>query len=438
MGIGPGPQNRFAIQFVDGCFNQTSENLVGYVSLALEPNTNAVNLSYFDACLQDLRYAYKQDSSDIWHTMSIDGSGTNVGLFASLAMDNSGNRHISYHDFDISGLKYAYGPSGPNDISWQIYKVDTSGNKGKYTSLAVDNEGNRHISYFDDASNEGLKYAYGPAGTGDISWQIYKVDYSGDTGQLASLALDNEGNRHISYLDGTNFGLKYAFGPAGNSDISWQIYKVDSSGDTGLFSSLALDNSGNRHISYLDGSNFDLKYAFRPAGNSDISWQIYNVDQSGFVGVYTSIAIHPNTQKPSISYFKVYDLSTNSAELRIAKQILDTTWEIGVLDISVNVGTNSGSYFKFDINGDEHLSFTDSDNLLGQGFGRVTYALNPAGQYGDACPLFTTLGTFDVSKVEKPASFVTNPTDFSLNLRSPTEQRPFDLSTTIVPPCPPE
>lgn len=445
MGIGPGPQNRFAIQLVDGCFNQTSEKLVGYVALALEPNTNAVNLSYYDSTNQDLRYAYKEDSSNIWHTMSIDGSGigTEIFLATSLAVDNSGNRHISYWDSSNEDLKYAYGPVGTGDISWQLYSVDTSGDVGQLASLAVDTSGNRHISYHDN-DNEGLKYAYGPAGTGDISWQIYKVDSSGDTGQFASLALDTGGNRHIAYTNAETPDLKYAYGPAGNSDISWQIYNINSNIDNAYFLSLAVDNSGNRHISYLDfdldASNFDLKYAYGPAGPGNISWQIYNLDDTGFAGAFPSIDINPNTQKPSISYFKFYDPSLTNAELRIAKQILDTTWEIGVLDISMSVGLNSSSYFKFDIHGDEHLSYTEVDNSQGasQSFGRVTYGLNPNGLYGDACPLFTTLGTLEVFKEEKPASFVTNHTDFSFNQTNPTFQQPFDKSTTIVPPCPSE
>jgi hypothetical protein len=369
--------------------------------------------------------------------MSIDGSGTIVGAYTSLAVDNSGNRHISYYDLDNSGLKYAYGPVGTGDISWQLYFVDTTGDVGKYTSLAVDNSGNRHISYYDD-TNDDLKYAYGPAGTGDISWQLYSVDTTGIVGfkYYTSLVVDNSGNRHISYRDFINDDLKYAYGPVGTGPISWQVYKVDTSGSVGNYTSLAVDNSGNRHISYYDEfPNLNLKYAFGPAGTfgSDISWQLYSVDTSGDVGKFTSIAINPNTQKPSISYFK--DNGTGSNEIRIATQTSDsdTSWEIGVLDVSLNViSENGNSQLKFDNNGDKHLSYHDYFN---NSRGRLRYALNPAGQYGDACPVFNT-SNFDVPVVEKPASFVTNTTDSSLNPTSPTFQKPFNLSPTIVLPCP--
>jgi hypothetical protein len=327
-------QERFALQFVDGCYNQTGsgEDKGGFASLALEPNTNSVNLSYYDYNNGDLRYAYKEDSSNVWYTMSIDGSGTIiVGSHTSLAVDNSGNRHISYYDTDNSGLKYAYGPAGTADISWQLYIVDTSGNVGQYTSLALDNSGNRHISYY-DTTNDDLKYAYGPAGTGDISWQLY------------------------------------------------------------------------------------------------------NVDTSGNVGEHTSIAIEPNTQKPSISYFKNNVAGSN--EIRIATQNsdLNTRWEIGVLDSSlIAIAFNGNSQLAFDANSNTHLSYYD---YLGTE-GRLRYALDPAGQYGDSCPIFTTT-TFDVSMQEVSVSAETIGVNFSLNQTSPSFQLPFDVSSHIVPDCPAE
>ncbi len=95
-------------------------------------------------------------------------------------------------------------------------------------------------------------------------WCIETVDSGGDVGEDTSLALDSSGNPHISYYDGTNYDLKYARW----NGASWEIETVDSDGSVGWYTSLALDSSGNPHISYWDLSNYDLKFATtRPDGD---------------------------------------------------------------------------------------------------------------------------------------------------------------------------
>ena len=80
-------------------------------------------------------------------------------------------------------------------------------------------------------------------------------------GRDTSLALDASGRPHISYLDSTNKDLKYAF----YDGSGWQIQTVDSAGEVGEHNSLALDASGQPHISYYDGT-------FGDAGNLKYAW----------------------------------------------------------------------------------------------------------------------------------------------------------------------
>jgi hypothetical protein len=220
------------------------------------------HIGYYDDSHADLKYIRWTGSA--WITQTVD-SGGNVGQYTSLALDGAGNPHISYYDRTNGDLKYARwtGSAGSTALTagWSIQTVDSGGDVGSHASLALDAAGNPHISYYDD-TNDDLKYARWLAlseaeGTGS-AWNIQTVDSGGSVGLYTSLALDTAGHPHISY---------YAFYPAYDlkyarwAGSTWEIQTVDGAGDVGEYTSLALDSAGNPHISYYDKTNGDLKYA---------------------------------------------------------------------------------------------------------------------------------------------------------------------------------
>ena len=76
-----------------------------------------------------------------------------MGKYLSIAVDGSGNVHISYYNDTNDDLKYATNTGG----SWTAETVDGDIYVGRYTSIAVDGRG-RGTYYHDDTSGD-LKYA---------------------------------------------------------------------------------------------------------------------------------------------------------------------------------------------------------------------------------------------------------------------------------------
>ena len=251
-----------------------------------------------------LYYAWHDGA--VWHQEIVDSAG-GVGSSASLALDATGRPHISYYDRINADLKYAHW-TGSN---WAIQTVDSAGDVGRFASLALDATGNPHISYF-DRTNGDLKYAHWlalshrdaaqsgdewmmSAGSSSLAsgWVIQTVDSTGFVGQYTSLALDATGNPHISYQDGGNGDLKYARW----SGTAWAIQTVDSIGWMGQDPSLALDAVGNPHISYFDANNGDLKYAHWTGAG----WAIQIVDDY-YAGYFNSLALDA-AGVPHVSYY---------------------------------------------------------------------------------------------------------------------------------------
>lgn len=197
----------------------------------------------------------------------VDDGGDDVGRSLDLALDKDGTPHISYcGDYELDygpcqELRYAY-LAGPFD--WQVESVDTGGNIGSATSIAMDENDYPHISY-NDGSNDSVKYAY----KDNSGWHREMVDY----GEGSSLALDDQGYIHMSYFDDDNDDLKYAY----QDSSGWNKETVESDGNVGSESSLVLDDQGYPHISYSDYTKSLLKYAYM----DEEGWHIRSVGVDG-------------------------------------------------------------------------------------------------------------------------------------------------------------
>ena len=224
-----------------------------FSSIVMGPN-NRPCFSYYDGQSRDLKYAFWNGTA--WEKQIVDEGS--VGKYTSIFLDSGGKPHISYFDDSNNRLKYiSYGAFGWNNP--QV--VDYQGTAGTHTSIWVNHQDNDrpHISYFGDPDDNGvgeLKYAYlNPA----AGWINQTVDNGGGArivGEYSSIAGGNQGEIHISYYDDGGKDLKYAY-----YDGNWHIEPVDVGGMVGKYTSIAVDGNNTPHIVYYDETNGDLKYA---------------------------------------------------------------------------------------------------------------------------------------------------------------------------------
>jgi hypothetical protein len=326
----------------------TDPSAGSHASMAIdEDNDNAPWIAYFndeDRCLMVARYVGAGNgdcnADDAWRCVQVDYvEGETRGLHTSIDIHPDTNPDpllsnwrvgVSYYDYTHKSLKYATYKCNLGICQWSIDTVDSSGDGadtvGKWTSIKYTADGVAVISYYayDDMGDfrmEMLKYAYwvgsGSGNCGDdANWQCSIVDSvyvsagGVNYGAYSSLDLNEEDNSFISYYDGNNGDLKFAYyqgfgGSCSNAEWNCPVIDDGDGDDVGLFTSIHApdDTDDMLRVAYYDKTAGTLKYAWDigssgNCGTGGTSWQCNVIDEVGVdeaqLGI--SLAVGPDGQ----------------------------------------------------------------------------------------------------------------------------------------------
>jgi len=256
---------KYAYQDADGWHREAVLEGAGCIGpIALDEQGRA-HVCYYGS---GLKHAHR--TADGWHieTVTVDSGGGNE---ISFYIDEQGYGHVSYHTSvdvesgpDIGYAKYAY----QDGTGWHLETVDSGVlDYGRHTSLAVDEQGRAHITFWDYAYGD-LKHAWRDAS----GWQSESVNRGGGAGEELSLALDAQGYAHIAFFD-HGCCLKHLW----QDSDGWHFEDVATGADVGRWTSLALDGQGYAHISYFNYTSAALEYAYQDADG----WHVEVVDTEG-------------------------------------------------------------------------------------------------------------------------------------------------------------
>jgi hypothetical protein len=262
----------------------TPDDTGQHTSVAIDPSTGWIYVSYYDATNQELRMARyggpgpNCDPVSGWGCLTID-SGPDVGKYSSIAINPAtGGIGIAYHDATNGKLKYAYFEN-PHLLVHQILTIDKGifpiSSAGLYTSLKYDSDGTPFITYYFDnpSGTDALKLAYYSVASGNCingdypdEWRCETIIQGEGVGQYSSLVIPADWEFRVAYHDAGNGALWYATsegeGNCGAYGTDWVCYPI-SGGITnvGRYASLYVDDADHFHIAYYDATNNTLKYA---------------------------------------------------------------------------------------------------------------------------------------------------------------------------------
>jgi len=167
-----------------------------------------------------------------------------------LAYNTEGEPRIAYHDHqdtsfnqDIGDLTFAK----PTEGGWLIEAINDDGHDGWDSTIAIGADGVIRAAGVDPeqfGSTVGVEYYE----LGEAGWTVTEIGSGPVPYEFnVSLAIAADDRPALTYYDASSGDLKYAsLGESG-----WSIEIVDAEGDAGRYSSLAFDDAGVPHISYL-------------------------------------------------------------------------------------------------------------------------------------------------------------------------------------------
>jgi hypothetical protein len=289
-----------------------------YSSITVGTNGNPI-ISYIDETNKFLKVAACNNPTCTTSDNYIIDSNFGVGSVTSITIGTNGNPIISYIDETINYLKVAACKNRTCTTS-DNYIIDNSGDVSGYTSITIGTNGYPIISYLGRAIDPDLKVA-ACINTTCTQSNNYTIDSDGFVGYSNSITIGTNGNPIISHHNFSSGDLKVSAckNPtcSGSTEPDRSTNSIiDSTDNVGRNNSITIGTNGNPMISYVDETNSALKVAAcnNPTctGSAELDRSTKTViDSAGDAGWHSSIAIGTNGN-PIISY---YDLTNK--DLRV-------------------------------------------------------------------------------------------------------------------------
>lgn len=303
----------------------------------------------------------------------IPSNGDDVGRYASIGINQKGEPIVAYYDATNKRLKFAYF----SVIRWATYEVDGIGSAidaskddmGRWASMSVGPDGKPAIAYTAITSStmggkrEGqLRFAQAkvPFPTRKEDWDIKVLDRreiaeasvpDGGTppellhpdviALMPSLARKLDGTPGIAYYDRARGNLRFVeYIPAASmwgtpAILDGETPEGRDIGDVGLYPSLAYDNNGTAHISYVDATRDNLLYINSGTKMPEVADDGYRPKSEQTLDGLDSPVFHLVGDSSSIGIVGgrvviAYQDST-VLQLRIAQRDADGKWQLATV-----------------------------------------------------------------------------------------------------------
>ena len=188
-------------------------------------------------------------------------NGNSADFATSIAVDNEGNVYVTGNSYSIVGIDYAtikYNSSGVEQWVARYRRYNGKKNYDYATSIAVDNEANVYVtglSYGIETTADYATIKYNSSGV--EQWVAIYNGTGNSTDQAWYIAVDDSGNVYVTgYSQSIETPLNYATIKYNSSGVEQWVERYSRPGSThGDLAGIAIDNEGNV---YIAGAIYDV------------------------------------------------------------------------------------------------------------------------------------------------------------------------------------
>lgn len=190
----------------------------GWVFTQLEPSTNGYEFEML-ADSEDLlhlvwtnnyqpaKYGIYDPANQVWILAPEEIAGSPAYANVGMALIEDGPDKIPHVVANANGGLIWVAERDPGTGVWSVEQVSSVFNCGGTASLGIDSTGGKHISFY-EPSGDNLMYAVKAAGGSE--WLLQTLDVGGNVGEYSAIIVDDNDDVHIAYYDRTNGDLKFA------------------------------------------------------------------------------------------------------------------------------------------------------------------------------------------------------------------------------------
>jgi len=195
-----------------------------------------------------------------------------------IAVDPSGNLHVVWEDYTPGNGEIFYVNSSDGGTTWTTSKRLTWNSGLSYEpAMAVDPSGNLHVSWVDGTSGNWEIY-YKKSTDGGITWETSKrISWTSGGSYAAALAVDPSGNLHMFWSDDTPGNYEVYRVKSTDGGATWtKSQRLTWTSGESWWPAIAVDSPANLHVVWYDDTLGNYEIYYKKSTDGGATWTANN------------------------------------------------------------------------------------------------------------------------------------------------------------------